>query len=147
MDGAAAAILGLTAGLALAAGCGGGDDPTTPADPTGALVVYERGGGIAGVAERLEVRRDGTATLTVGSVDEQRTEFELSDSELDRLTRGLEAAEFEDVASTDPNACADCFIDEVTYEGESTTVLPEIDHVPDSVGAVLTELRSIVDES
>ncbi len=140
------AALGLIASAALLAGSGCGDDdpPETPSDPGAPLVVYERGGGIAGVAERLEVSDDGTATLTVGSVDEQHTEFRLSDAELERLTAELEAAEFEAVGTDGPNSCADCFIDRITYAGEATTIMPEVDDVPESVGTLLTELRGLV---
>ena len=90
---------------------------------------------------------DGTASLTVGNVDPQQSEFDLADSELERLTAELEAAEFDEVGSDGPDACADCFIDRITYEGESTTILPEVDDVPDSVGAVLTELRGLVESA
>src|SRR5918996_6064467 len=87
--------VGAITGAALIAAPGCGDDaPPAPSDPDDPLVVYERGGGIAGVAERLLVRGDGTATLTVGIVHERREELQLSDAELDRLRAHLEAAEF-----------------------------------------------------
>ena len=139
-------VLLATAALLGATGCGD-DGPETPSDPSGTLVVYERGGGIAGVAERLEVRHDGTASLTVGNVDPQQSEFDLADSQLEALTADLEAAEFDEVGSDGRDACADCFIDRITYDGESTTILPEVDNVPDSVGAVLTELRGLVESA
>lgn len=139
------AALGTIAAAALIAAPGCGDDgPTVPQDSDGPLVAYERGGGIAGVAERLVVRGDGTATLTVGVVDERQEELELADAELDRLTADLEAADFAAVEPAAPGACADCFIEAVTYDGRTTTVVAEIVEPPESVSAVLAQLRATV---
>ena len=129
-----------------AAGCGddGPETPSDPSGPSGRLRARRRNRRRRGAA-RGSARR--TASLTVGNVDAQQSEFELADSELERLTAELEAAEFDEVGSDGPDACADCFIDRITYEGESTTILPEVDDVPDSVDAVLTELRGLVEST
>lgn len=144
--GVAGTTLTLVASIALLAvqACGDDDTSTPPADPDGTLVVYERGGGIAGVAERLEVRRDGGATLTVGVVDVRREELRLSADELDDLGRKLKAAEFEEAEPTSPDACADCFTEAITYAGRTTTLVAEIDEPPGSVSAVLAQLRELV---
>ena len=76
-------IRGTLAVIALAAfsiGCGGDDAPSEP--PSGVLVEYQRGGGLAGVLEELRIQRDGSATLIVGP-DRERTTFELDDAQLE----------------------------------------------------------------
>ena len=78
------------------AGCGQDSDPAeqAPSEPAGPMVVYERGGGIAGVIESLAIEADGSATLTVG-VERQEHEFQLREAELERLEEELAAADFD----------------------------------------------------
>jgi hypothetical protein len=123
----------------LAAGCGGqssGDGD--------ALVTYERGGGIAGVSERLVVDTGGTARLSVGDSDQAERRFALADQELERLRSDLEAADFAGIDVGSGLGCADCFDYEITYAGE-TTSFNEAAEVPDSVREVTGQLGQIVE--
>jgi hypothetical protein len=123
----------------LAAGCGG----RSSADGD-SLVTYERGGGIAGVSERLVVDADGTALLSVGESDQSEQRFALADQELDRLRSDLEAADFAGVDAGSGLGCADCFDYEITYSGEAVS-FNEATEVPDSVRVVTGELGQIVE--
>jgi hypothetical protein len=141
-------VTGIAVALALGvAGCGSdpGDD-SAPENPqaAGPLVVYEKTGGVAGVRERLEVRGDGAALLSVGYQPPVIRRFELDESDLDRLRELLAEADF---AGVDPGpgiGCADCFQYEIEYEG-TTTAFAEIAGIPDSVGELVTELGGIVE--
>ena len=86
-----AAII-LAVALALA-GCGeerqdttSDGRPTVPG-PSDSLVVYERGGGIAGVRDGLEVRPDGAARVSAGGKSAQ---VQLSPPELDGLRAAVD---------------------------------------------------------
>jgi hypothetical protein len=133
------------AGAIAVGGCGGDDETATSrTDPDGPLVVYERSGGIAGVAEHLEVGRDGTVEVTAGAVEPQHADFDLSDEELGQLSSELEAADFGAVSTTGAGSCADCFIESVATGGRTTTIVAEIDQPPESVSAALSHLRDLV---
>jgi len=134
---------------ALAVGACGGEDETatTRTDADGPLVVYERSGGIAGVAERLEIASDGAVAVTAGAVDPQRADFQLSDEELQQLNSELDAADLEAVSTTGPGACADCFIESVATGGRTTTIVAEMEAPPDSVATLLEHLRELVTRS
>jgi hypothetical protein len=128
-----------TAIAVLAAGCG--SDRPSDTDP---LVTYQRAGGIAGVSERLVIDPDGTGQLVIGEPDPDEQQFAVGESELERLRRGLAAADF---AAIDPESglgCADCFEYEITYAG-TTASFNEAAEVPDSVRAVAGELGRIVE--
>jgi hypothetical protein len=141
---AALGAIAIAAAITLG-GCGGDDGTaTTRTDSNGPLVVYERSGGIAGVAEHLEVGSDGTVEVTAGAVEPQHADFLLSDEELGQLSSELEAADFGAVSATGPGACADCFIESVATGGRTTTIVAEIDQPPASVSAALDHLRQLV---
>ena len=118
-----AALAAFTALVAFAAGCG--DDqataptvPPTTSDQGGPLVVYERAGGIAYTAQRLVVEEDGSATVTVEGPGDIGAEFQLSEAELEELRALVDAASFE---SSEPSACADCYVYVIESGGESAT--------------------------
>ena len=68
--------------------------------------------------ESLVVDADGSATVEAG-VDPARETFELDPDELEQLRAELEAAGFDGFAqSTEPTGCADCYVYEVTYDGD-----------------------------
>ena len=134
----------MAAALALGA-CGGDDDTaTTRTEADGPLVVYERSGGIAGVAERVVVASDGAVAVTAGAVDPQHADFQLSDEELQQLSAELDAADLDAVSTTGPGACADCFIESVATGGRTTAIVAEMEPPPDSVATLLGHLRELV---
>jgi hypothetical protein len=138
-----AAVLALALGAA-SCGSGAGDDGPEPPESGGALVVYTKSGGVAGVLEHLEVGGDGVATLTVGYGPPAVRRFELDAADLGRLRHLLAAADF---AGVDPGpgiGCADCFQYEIAYAG-TTTSFAEIAGIPASVGQVVTALAEIVE--
>jgi hypothetical protein len=129
---------------ALAAGCGD-DRATAPTAPTTTqaaepLVVYERTGGLAFTAQRLVVEEDGSATVTVEGPGEIGAEFQLSEAELDELRALLDAASFE---TSEPSACADCYVYAVQSGGESTTF--DQTSVPSSTAPLVEFLSKIVE--
>ena len=108
-------------GLALA-GCGG-DEPDNPDDPPQAgQITYSRSGGIAGLAELLEIEANGSATLTVGYGPNQRVEeFGVPPAELERIAAGIESAGIDALDRGVDTGCADCFTYELGFEGETAT--------------------------
>jgi hypothetical protein len=96
------------------------------------------------VSERLVIDPDGTGQLVIGEPDPDEQQFAVGEPELERLRRGLAAADF---AAIDPESglgCADCFEYEITYAG-TTASFNEAAEVPDSVRAVAGELGRIVE--
>lgn len=139
--------LAVTAAIALS-GCGS-DNTTTTTDPdlAGPLVVYQRSGGIAGVDEKLDVERDGSASVSTGGVEPANSSFRLSDAELKELSAELDAADFGAVRTSGPTSCADCFVESVATGGRTTTIVAEIESPPDSVTTALAHLRELVQRS
>jgi hypothetical protein len=123
----------------LAAGCG--SDRPSDTDP---LVIYQRAGGIAGVSERLVIDPDGSGKLVVGEPDHDGQQFAIGESELERLRRGLAAADFAAIDSESGLGCADCFEYDITY-ADTTASFNEGAEIPDSVRAVAGELGQIVE--
>ncbi len=120
----ATAVLALVLTLGVTA-C---SDETTPAqgDPgtPRTLLTYQRSGGFAGLAQRLEVLSDGTATIE--GTGGKSSEFEVSDERVRQLTDTLEDIDWARAADEPENTvCADCFIYDIAYEGRrvSTTAI------------------------
>ena len=129
-------------------GCGSGDTTTTTdPDLAGPLVVYQRSGGIAGVDEKLDVERDGSASVSTGGVEPAHSSFRLSDAELKELSAELDAADFGAVTTFGPSSCADCFVESVATGGRTTTIVAEVGPPPDSVTTALAHLRELVQRS
>ena len=106
--------------LALAAGCGddeGGSGGSGGDAKLSGPLTYERGGGIAGRRDRLVVRPDGSATLTVRDKPKSVT---LTDKELDTVATDLESADLgslpEDSTTTPP--VPDAFGYRINYGGD-----------------------------
>lgn len=134
----------MIAAAALVAGCGGDDEAEAPsAPPSGTLVVYERGGGIAGVQEELRVERDGRATVTTGGPDGGRATFDLGDAELQRLADEVAAADLSDPPGPPDTACADCFVYRVEAGGRAVE-FDEIDQPTESLSALVRHLGAVV---
>jgi hypothetical protein len=121
------------------AGCGERAAEQPESDP---LVSYTRGGGIAGVPERLVIQTDGTATVEAG-YEPTATDFRLGDAELEQLRTELDAADLEGVEDPQtPSTCADCFVYEIVYGGV-TVGYDEANPPAESVTAVVAHLGQI----
>ena len=141
--------MALLAGLAvvLLAGCGsdgggsGSDSGGGKASLSGP-VTYERGGGLAGRRDRLVVRPDGSATLTVR---EKSTTVKLTGKELDSLASDLEAADLGSVPSesTSERPVPDAFGYRVSYGGD--TVTTDSAAMPKKLRGLMARLGGLVD--
>jgi hypothetical protein len=123
--------------LVLLAGCGS-DEKASLSGP----LTYERGGGIAGRRDRLVVKPDGSATLTVR---EQSRAVKLTGKELDTLASDLEAA---DLGSLPPDSGSerpvpDAFGYRVSYGGD--TVTTDSASMPKKLRALVARLGGLVD--
>ena len=114
----------LLALLVALTGCGSssGGPSTTPTgpshDPAAPLVTYLKSGGIAGIYERLTVDPTGRATVSQGLPSTAKVKsFSLTSSELSALKHSLDAADLESQKNASPQACADCFVYDITYAG------------------------------
>ena len=108
--------MAILAGLVvLLAGCGA-DEQASLSGP----LTYERGGGLAGRRDRLVVKPDGSATLTVR---EKSKAVKLTGEELDTLASDLEAADLGSVPgeSTSERPVPDAFGYRVSYAGDTVT--------------------------
>ncbi len=119
---------------------------TTDSDPDGPLLVgYTRTGGVAGINEQLGVNEDGAATLELGQGDQLTSSaFELTPSELDRLTRALDDAELEPGAAPQ-TGCADCFVYEIAYTGRSSSF--DQTQVPPGAQQLVDVLEQLVEDN
>jgi hypothetical protein len=131
--------MAILAGLAvvLLAGCGS-DDKASLAGP----VTYERGGGIAGRRDRLVVRPDGSATLTVR---DRSKPVKLTGKELDALAADLERADLGSLPreSTAPKPVPDAFGYRVSYGGD--TVTTDSSAMPEKLRGLVARLGQLVD--
>ena len=130
--------IAILAGLVvLLAGCGAEEQ----ASLSGPL-TYERGGGLAGRRDRLVVRPDGSATLTVR--DKAKT-VKLTGKELDALASDLEAADLGSVRSdsTSERPIPDAFGYRVSYAGD--TVTTDSAAMPKKLRGLVARLGGLVD--
>jgi hypothetical protein len=131
--------MAILAGLAvvLLAGCGS-DDKASLAGP----VTYERGGGIAGRRDRLVVRPDGSATLTVR---DRSKPVKLTGKELDALAADLESADLGSLPSesTSERPVPDAFGYRVSYGGD--TVTTDSSAMPEKLRGLVARLGQLVD--
>jgi hypothetical protein len=138
-------ILAGLALLLLAAGCGddgggpgGDDDRATLSGP----LTYERGGGIAGRRDRLVVRPDGSATLTVQDKPKSVT---LTDKELDTVISDVESADLGSLPtdSTTKPPVPDAFGYRISYGGD--TVTTDDPGMPEQLRALAARLGQLVE--
>ena len=130
--------MAILAGLVvLLAGCGA-DEAASLSGP----VTYERGGGLAGRRDRLVVRPDGSATLTVR---DKSKAVKLSGKELDTLASDLEAADLGSLPreSTSEPPVPDAFGYRVSYGGD--TVTTDGASMPDKLKGLVGRLGGLVD--
>jgi hypothetical protein len=135
--------MAILAGLAvvLLAGCGSDDGGGGKASLSGPL-TYERGGGLAGRRDRLVVKPDGSATLTVR--DTSKT-VKLTSKELDSLASELEATDLGSLPSesTSERPVPDAFGYRVSYGGD--TVTTDSASMPKQLRALVARLGGLVD--
>jgi hypothetical protein len=103
----------------LAGGCDGERTTTTSATTTdahtaGALVIYQRFGGIAFTAQQMVVEQDGSAKVEVKGPGRIRADFLLTDAELAELRELLADATLE---TPPPSGCNDCYGYSIEYMG------------------------------
>jgi hypothetical protein len=112
-----------------------------PAGAATRLVRYEVAGGIAGISKRLVVDRDGSARQ---SGDTTRR-FKVSDTQLRRLKRELEAAHFGSLErSYRPEVpVSDGITQSVRYKGFEVSVSTGAE-VPDRLERVLRRLSKLM---
>jgi hypothetical protein len=131
--------MAILAGLVvLLAGCGA-DEKASLSGP----LTYERGGGLAGRRDRLVVRPDGSATLTVR---ESSKAVKLTAKELDALASDLEAADLGSLPSESASErpVPDAFGYRVSYGGD--TVTTDSAAMPEELRALMARLGGLVDE-
>jgi hypothetical protein len=109
------------AGVGLLGGCDERDSTgaTTTRPSHGALVVYERAGGIAFTAQRMVIDEDGSATVEVEGPGKVGAEFDLSGAEIDELRGLLDAATLE--TPPEPSGCADCYAYSLEHDGHTAS--------------------------
>ena len=139
----------ILAGLALAflaAGCGSDDEGAGGGgEATAKLsgpVTFERGGGLKGRRDRLVVRPDGSATLTVRDKPKPVT---LTDKELDTLASDLDQADLGSLPadSTAESPIPDAFGYRVSYDG--ATVTTDDGAMPKQMRGLTARLGELVD--
>ena len=87
------------------------------------LVTYVKEGGVAGLREKVVVSRNGRVTVRSGYGQSRVIRhYLLTQAQLDRLRRVMDAAHVERIPDATPNGCADCFGYDITYGGHEVTV-------------------------
>jgi hypothetical protein len=123
--------------LLMLAGCGGKSDAATL---TG-TVQYARDGGLAGVSERLTIRKDGQSRVSGGTRGVRS--FKLPKRELDRIARLLKASDFKQVEGSTDFQAADAFVYSISYRGHKVQF--DDPSIPDELRDLLSALGTIVE--
>jgi hypothetical protein len=114
------ATLAIGTMLALGSGCGDNERPDEPIEI--ARITYARSGGIAGIDETLTVGRDGSGEFEKRFVEDSHVvQFQLEPSELEKLNELLSELDFDSLDTGQSARCADCFVYEISYGGETLT--------------------------
>jgi hypothetical protein len=132
----------LAALLVLAAGCGSDEESGGDAAKLSGPLTYERGGGIAGRRDRLVVRPDGSATLTVRDKPRSVT---LTDEEIATVADDLASADLASLPkdSTTTPPVPDAFGYRISYEG--ATVTTDDPGMPQQLKGLTARLGALVD--
>ena len=139
------AILAGLALMLLAAGCGSDDEGGSGGGEKASLsgpVTYERGGGLKGRRDRLVVRPDGSATLTLRDGPKSVT---VTDKELETLARDLDQADLGSLPadSTSERRMPDTFGYRVSYGGDE--VATDDTAMPEQLRGLMARLGGLVD--
>ena len=135
-------VLGIVVTTVLSAGCLGEKAPaTTGTAAPGVVLNYHRTGGIAGVDDRLVIFDNGYAVL---STKTSSHDFQVSKSELVRILRLFESADFKSLEGnyTSRHTGADLLQYRITYFEK--TIITEDSVIPDSLQPIITELNTII---
>jgi len=134
-------IVILAALLLLAAGCGDDEGGGEGAKLSGPL-TYERGGGIQGRNDKLVVRPDGSATLTVRDKPKSVT---LTDKELGTVATDLADADLGSLPkdSTTQPPEPDAFGYRISYDG--ATVTTDDPGMPEQLKGLTARLGALVE--
>jgi hypothetical protein len=127
--------------LLLAAGCGDDEGGGGDAKLSGPL-TYERGGGIQGRNDKLVVRPDGSATLTVRDKPKSVT---LTDKELGTVAADLADADLASLPkdSTTQPTVPDAFGYRINYDG--ATVTTDDPGMPEQLKGLTARLGALVE--
>ena len=104
------------------------------------LVTFHKGGGFAGVDNRLTVSTGGTAVITAREA--KPVKHKLKAKTLSRVKRLIADAHLEKPIDKTPTGCADCF--EYTIRARGHTVSFDESRVPKRLGPLLSELARIL---
>jgi len=125
-------------------GCG---EESLADDPAIGTIEYGRGGGFAGIGERLRVEPNGSAEFVVerGIDPPDRYEFSLDSESLAELDDLLAEYPLDSVPEPRGSECADCFGYSISYGGAGVsgddTTFPEAAEPP------LAALADVVDKN
>ena len=123
-------------------GCLGVRTPETVSPtPPAVMLDYHRTGGIAGFDDRLVIFDNGIVVIATGAVSH---EFAVNQSELSRIHRVFDAAEFETLQGsyTSRYRGADLIQYRITFQNK--TIITEDTAIPGTLQPVITELNSIL---
>jgi len=110
----------------------------------GAVIIYERSGGFAGISEMWSIYADGRVVSGDGE------EFTVPADEVAALQAEIEASGIFEMIGTSglPSACADCFVHQITVsDGEkpnSITIQGGISNPEDPRAKILEEINNLL---
>lgn len=146
--GAAATLaMALALGLAACGGYGGTSSSTgTGIEDAKPVIIYSVSGGLAGIAERLQILSDRSAILTSGvgpgAAVRSPAKFELTDAQFAGLRKALEAAKLDSLPKLAPSGCADCFEYTIDYAGVHYAA--DESNLPNRLRPVITTLNDLI---
>jgi len=135
----------LLAVLACVVGVGTCGDPPLPPTPSieQFAISYERSGGIAAMPESLTVRPGRNVSITVRRRNGgESVAFRLGVKQTKKLRAAAETARINELPTSEPGRCADCFVYSVTYRDESASVA-EVD-VPRRMQPLIDRAEALI---
>jgi hypothetical protein len=136
-----ARLLGLVAVLGLIAvplaGCGSDAKP----DDREVFLLYKRSGGVAGVEFELTCHNDGQCKYRQATEPSAAEAF-ISSEDIDRVRDAFDAADFDQLESSDSPKPADAITYSILYEGHLVS-MTDADPIP-QLQPVIAELDTLV---
>ena len=122
-----------------------GDDGTGGGGGPNEVVRFVRSGGFVGETHRLVLHESGRGTLHGQNIDKPGVSIDIGKRRLDGLVEQLDEVWPEERDTiNDPNACADCYQYDITYDGVRVTLFGI---VPDRFKKPIQELSGIVERN